>query len=93
MYRHILLKLREKVRTRLYIMTLHAEDEMEVDGLSIFDIESCIFTGQIVSRQKDSVTGEWKYVIQGQALAGVSISVIGKISATGKLVVITVYRE
>jgi hypothetical protein len=92
-YNRILLKMREKVRSRLYVMTLHAEEEMEDDGLSIFDVESCILTGQIVNRQKDTTTAEWKYVIKGQALAGDNIIAVGKLSVTEKLVVITVYRE
>ncbi len=50
MYEQILKEMREKVRTRQYIMTLHAEDEMEDDELSIFDIESVILTGEITER-------------------------------------------
>lgn len=53
MYNRTLKRMREKIRTSQYIMTLHAEEEMNDDGLSIFDIENCIFTGEIVARQKD----------------------------------------
>jgi hypothetical protein len=38
---------------RQYIMSLHAEDEMEADGLSIYDVESALLTGKITERQKD----------------------------------------
>ena len=41
-------------------MTLHAEEEMDDDGLTIFDVECAILTGEIVQRQKDHGTGEWK---------------------------------
>ena len=28
-------RMRESIRTRQYVMTLHAEDEMDADGLTI----------------------------------------------------------
>lgn len=72
-------------------MTIHAEDEMNDDGMSIFDVESIIFTGQIVERQKDTDSGEWKYVIEGETLAGRPGNAVTKISLTGKVVFITVW--
>ena len=53
MYERILNQLREKVRTRQYVMTLHADEEMDEDELSIFDVESVILSGKIIERQKD----------------------------------------
>jgi hypothetical protein len=38
--------MREKVRKRLYLMTLHAEEEMDNDGLTVYDVESIILTGR-----------------------------------------------
>jgi hypothetical protein len=93
MYNRILHKMQEKVRSRQYIMTLHAEEEMEDDSLSIFDVESCILTGEVIERQKDAKTGEWKYAIKGQTLLGDIIVTVGKFSVTDKLVFITVYRD
>ena len=49
MYERVLRRFREKIRTRQYVMTLHAEEEMDDDGLSIFDIEGAVLTGTIVS--------------------------------------------
>lgn len=72
-------------------MTLHAEEEMDDDELTIFDIERCILTGKITERQKDRVTEEWKYVIEGQSVVGNAIGTVTKLSATGKLIIITVY--
>ena len=83
--------MRDKIRKRQYIMTLHAEEEMDNDNLTIFDVEHCILTGRIVERQKDKSTGELKYRVQGNALSGVKVEVIGKLSPTGKLVFITIY--
>jgi uncharacterized DUF497 family protein len=85
--------MREKVRTRQYVMTLHAEEEMDEDGLTIFDVERGILTGEIIERQKDHDTGEWKYLIQGQSVVGKQIVVVTKLSPTEKLVIITVYLE
>ena len=45
--------MREKLRSRQYVMTVHAEEEMDADGLSIFDIENAVLTGRIVERQVD----------------------------------------
>jgi hypothetical protein len=83
--------MREKVRTREYVMTLHAEEEMNDDALTVFDVERGILTGRIVERQKDRETGEWKYIVTGETVDGEGIAVVGKPSATGKLVIITVY--
>ena len=53
-------EMRENVRTNDYIMTIHAEEEMDDDGLTIFDIERSILTGEIIERNKDTVTAEYK---------------------------------
>lgn len=92
MFERILTQIREKVRLRQYVMTLHAEEAMSDDELSIFDIERGLLTGEIVERQKDGDTGEWKYLVNGQTVANDKIVVVFKISPTGKLVFITVYR-
>ncbi len=93
MYKRVLRQMREKIRIRQYVMTLHAEEEMNNDGLSIFDVERAILTGEITERQEDHHTGEWKYVVIGQAIHGDEITIVVKLSVTNKLVVITVYLE
>ena len=92
MFQRYLLEIRDKVRLRQYIMTLHAEEEMSDDELSIFDIERCILTGEIIERQKESESGEWKYQVEGQTIANDKIVVVVKMTPTGKLVFITTYR-
>jgi hypothetical protein len=74
-------------------MSLHAEEEMNDDELSIFDVERVILTGKIIERQKEETTAEWKYLVQGQSIEGDNVIVAAKLSPTGKLVFITVYRE
>ena len=92
MHGRVLKRMQEKVRTRQYVMTLHAEEEMDDDDLSISDVERCILTGRVIERQKDRSTGEWKYLVEGETGDGDLVVVVGKLSATGKLVIITVYR-
>ena len=53
MFNQILQEIQEKVRSREYVLTLHAEDEMVQDGLTSFDVENALLTGKIVRRQKD----------------------------------------
>lgn len=83
--------MQEKIQKQEYMMTLHSEEEMDDDNLTIFDIERAIFTGEIRERQKDRVSAEWKYCIRGETVDGGEVEVIAKLSPTGKLVVITVY--
>ena len=93
MYDRILRRMRESIRVRQYVMTLHADEEMDDDKLSIFDIERAILTGKITERQKDHLTSEWKYLVRGESIAGDVVIVVAKLGVTGRLVIITVYRE
>ena len=92
MYVRVLEQMRECIRTKLYVMTLHAEEEMSDDNLSIFDIEHIFFTGTIIERQKDNTSAECKYLIEGNTIKRDIATVVAKISITGKLVIITVFR-
>jgi hypothetical protein len=85
--------MRGKVRVLDYVMTIHAEEEMEDDYISILDVEHMIFTGEIIERQRDQETGEWKYLIADHTLADDPIIVVAKLALTGTLVIITVYRD
>jgi hypothetical protein len=66
-FERILNQMRENIRTRQYVMTLHADEEMDEDGLSIFDVESVVLSGTIIERQKDKMSGEWKYLVKGES--------------------------
>lgn len=91
MFDRILKEMRDRIRRREYIMSIHAEEEMNDDDLSIFDVEGCVLTGKILERQKDVATAEWKYRINGKSLSGNELEVVAKLSPTGKVVIITVY--
>lgn len=64
---------------------------MDDDSLSILDVEQSIFTGEILERQKDRNTGEFKYRIRGSTLEGDSVEVVVKLGLIDKVVIITVY--
>ena len=92
MFRRILQRMRNKIRRRQYIVTYHARKEMNEDGFTIYDVERGILTGEILERQRDRMTGEAKYRMQGESIAGFEVEILTKLSPTGKLVIITVYR-
>jgi uncharacterized DUF497 family protein len=91
MFDRILRRLREKVRAGQYVMSDHAEEQMDEDGLEIFDVEQVVLTGKIIERQRDHQTSEWKYLVRGATLVGREAVVVTKLSFTGKLVIITLY--
>jgi len=94
MFERVLSTMREKIRTRQYVMTVHAEEEMDADGLSIFDVENAILRGRIVERQTERPWGDRKYVIRGRPFEGDDgVVVVAKLGPTGKLVILTVYTE
>jgi hypothetical protein len=75
-------------------MTLHAEEEMEEDGLSILDVENALLTGSIVRRQTDRRSKERKYVVRGRSVDDTrTVVVVVKFGPTALLVILTVYAE
>jgi len=90
-FERILKRMREKIRSRQYIMTRHARKEMNDEELTIYDVERGILTGRILERQKDRETAEWKYRVRGETVGSGEVETIAKLSPTGKLVIITVY--
>ena len=81
----------ENVKNETYVVTLHAEEEIDNDGLSIIDIEYVLLNCEILEKQKDKITKENKYRVRGKTWLDRTIEIIVKISPTGKLVIITVY--
>ena len=66
MFERILKQFRERIRAAQLVVTLHAVEELEDEGLSVLDVEQAILTGRIIRRQKDADTGEWKYLVNGK---------------------------
>lgn len=91
MLNQILQEIQGKVQNQEYVLTLHAEDEMDQDNLTSFDVENALLTGKIVGRQRDLQSGEWKYVVEGQTHGSEIAVVVTKLTFSRKLVIITVY--
>ena len=94
MFQTILNEFKNCIRENRYIVTLHGEEEMDEDELSIYDVERAILSGTIIERQKqkDSITKEWKYIVHGNIMDGSEIEVVAKLNRTRKMIIITVYR-
>lgn len=91
MYDRVLRRFQICIQSGQYVMTTHAQEEMEADGMTLFDVESCVLTGAIVERQRDRMTSEWKYIVHGRALSDVRCAVVAKLTPTRKLGILTVY--
>ncbi len=91
MYSRILNRMRQLVLEQRYIVTLHADEEMSDDRLSVYDLENVVLSGTIVERQRDVLTSQCKYRICGQTTDGSQAEVVARISVTDKVVFITVY--
>ncbi len=90
-FEKVLQEIREKIRQENYVVTIHADEEMDDDRLTILDVEDCILNGDILERQQDRTTGESKYRIRGYSLEGEPMETLVKLGVTGKVVILTVY--
>ena len=81
--------IRRMVRSKSYVLTHHALDEMIADDLHVRDIENIIFNDSIMRREVDQQTQESKYVIFVPTTQGLDGEVVAKIK--GNVVIITVY--
>lgn len=92
MHDKILREMRTRVRIGKLAMSLHAAEEMDLDGLTVDDLKHCILTGAIVERQWDDLFVEYKYVIEGASLDPEEfIHVVAKLGKRNT-VIITTYR-
>ena len=93
MYPWILKRVPNLIRERRYVVTVHALDEMDDDGLTIFHVKRVILTGEIAERQRDSKSREWKYLVRGKTIEDLDAGVVMKIGPSDKLIIITVYVD
>jgi len=91
MWDRVLARLRRLVLERRYVVTLHADDELDADELTVYDLERIVLTGENVDRQRDRVTTESKYRVRGHTIGGADAETVVKFSMTGKVVFVTVY--
>ncbi len=93
MHDRALRRLRVLIEAGRYVFTIHALDELAEDDLLAEEAINAVLIGSIVEVQSDRGTKEKKYVINGPDHAGNPVGVVMKIGATGKAVIVTVYRE
>lgn len=91
MKQKILERIRNCIRSGLYELTSHANDEMVDDDLDILDIEYSILSGQIVKVERDDLQSI-KYIIHGIGrISEIPIGTVGRFTASGKYRIITTY--
>lgn len=89
-----MVRMREMIRKRRYVLTLHADEEMDNDSLTIFDVENVILTGELFQQQRDRKTSERKFLVRGKTLQGrESAVVVSRFGPSDRLVILTVYVE
>jgi len=82
-------QIQELVRNGLYYLTEYADNETMVDNFDIYDVEYGILTGKI----RRTWSREEKYEIVGTSIDGRPIGIVCRITQTGKVRVITVYKD
>jgi len=87
----MLRRIRSKISTGSFDLTIHAVDEMAEDRLDILDVESAIFRGRIVKTARDAL-GRVRYTIHGIAAdeSGL-VAIVGRFTESGRFLIITVY--
>ena len=93
MFERILTRIRALIRAQQFVVTIHADEEMDDDHVTWSEVEQILLTRDIIERQKDRETREWKYVFLGEAADSRRIVVVTKLSPNGKVVILTVYDE
>ena len=84
--------MRGLIRRGEYSLTAHSERRLDAHQLSVLDVERVVLAGFVAEHQRDSASGEWKYVIEGPTTRGEWAVVVAKISKAGKLWVLTAFR-
>jgi uncharacterized protein DUF4258 len=75
-------------------MTLHADDEMEEDGLRIIDVGNALLTGRIMRRQPIDDGANGSDVVRGRSADdSEDIVAVVKSGPTDLLVIFTVYAD
>ncbi len=83
-------RIRQKIRTRDYFLSSHAEDEMVDDFLERNDVENAILTGRIEKVMTHDDRGI-RYRIESATIDGRMLHVIARSRENGSLIIITVY--
>jgi len=90
MFNSIHNRFRELIRAGQVTISTHAEEEMDADAISSEKVLNVLKDGDITGRQRDRITGEWKYLFSGSAI-GLQVVVVAKISVNNRVFIITVF--
>jgi Domain of unknown function (DUF4258) len=86
----VLARIRRAIRDKHYLMTDHAVEEADADGLTLYDILEVLLNGDLDSTYTDDPRGI-RYVIRGN-VNEVEVDVVCRFRADGTLlIIITVY--
>ncbi len=85
-------RIREKVRSRDYFLSSHAEEEMAEDGFERADMEHAILCGFVGKKLTHDPRGT-RYRIEGPANDGRPMHVLCRFKEVGSMVIITVYEK
>jgi len=85
-----LARIQQKVTSRDYYLSSHAEEEMADDRLERSDIEQAILRGKIEKKLTQDVRGT-RYRIAGPIADGRLVHVVCRFKEVGGLIIITVY--
>jgi hypothetical protein len=86
----VIQKIRQKILSRRYYLSAHAEEETWADGLERADIENAILKGRIEKKMTKDVRGT-RYRIEGPAKDGKKIHIVCRFDELKDLIIITIY--
>jgi hypothetical protein len=82
-------QIRALVRNGLYYLTEHADQEAMADDFDVYDLEHVILKGRV----RRTWPKEYKYEVVGLALDGRRAGIVCRLTAAGKVRIITVYQD
>lgn len=85
-------KIREKIRSRDYYLSSHAEDEMAEDGFERADVETAILRGTVEKKLTRDPRGT-RYQVEGPACDGRLMQMLCRFKETGPLIIVTIYEK
>ena len=85
-------RIRDKIRTRDYYLSSHAEEELADDGFERADLENAILQGFVEKKLTHDPRGT-RYRVEGPANDGRLIHALCRFKETGPLIVITAYEK
>ena len=86
-----MVEFRRKVALGHYELTGHAKEEMEQDRFTIRDIKAAVYSGRIAATQRHG-QGRPKYIVRGSSEDHRDLTLVCRLTESGRLRVITVFE-